>query len=111
MHQAKQTLASHLFDVERRRSNRSEVAIQSHVQRRNRELVPIQISNVSQSGTMGQTDAAFSERDLVKLDIPGLGWVPATVVWAMNDQYGFNFDHPLEWLFVDTLWRIHGRIV
>lgn len=109
MHQARQTLASHLFDIERRRSDRSEVAITTHAQRRNLELVPIQISNVSQSGVMAQSEAGFSERDLVKLDIPVLGWVPAKVVWAMNDQYGFNFGQPLEWLFVDTLWRMHAR--
>jgi PilZ domain len=107
MLQDRQTLASHLFDVERRKSDRSDVAIQTCIQRRNRELIHIHISNISQTGVMGRCEAPFAERDLVKIDIPGLGWVTAQVVWAMNDQYGFNFDRQLEWLFVDTLWRMH----
>ncbi len=101
------TLASHLFQIERRRSNRNDVTITTQLQLRDRSLVPIEINNLSQGGCMARTPALIAEREAVKIDIPGLGWKPAIVCWAMNDSIGLSFHKPLDWQYFKAILRLY----
>lgn len=103
------TLASHLFQIERRRSNRNDVTITTQLQLRDRSLVAIEINNLSQGGCMARSPALIAERETVKVDIPGLGWERANVCWAMNNSIGLAFDKPLEWHYFEAILRLYTQ--
>ncbi len=95
MHQPQQSLASHVFSVDRRKSNRSDVSLYSHIMLPGRLLMAIEIGNISESGLFARVPEPVAERTAVKIDLPGFGWQPAKVIWAMGDRHGFAFDSPL----------------
>jgi PilZ domain len=107
MAHAQATLASHLFAIDRRRTERSEVMIYSYAKLRGNVQVALEIGNVSPGGLMARTATAIAEQERLQIDLPGIGWIHATVVWSINDQYGFAFDKPLDGLFLEMLLKMH----
>lgn len=111
MHDVQQSLASHVFSVNRRRSERSEVTIPTHIMLPGRRLVPMEITNISEGGAFAALRVQIDERSKAKIDVPGFDWAPVTVVWAMNGRYGFAFDQPLSFHVTEALRVVYGRLV
>jgi PilZ domain len=109
MGQTQHTLASHLFAIDRRRTDRSEVMIYSYAKLRGNRHVALEIGNVSPGGLMARTASAIAEQDRVQVDLPGIGWIPATVVWSIGDQYGFAFEKSLDGSFLESLLKMHRQ--
>lgn len=95
MYQPQQSLASHVFSVERRKSDRSDVSLYTHIMLPGRLLMAIEIGNISETGLFARVPEPIAERTNVKIDLPGFGWQQAKVIWAMNASCGFAFDTPL----------------
>lgn len=111
MLEAQQSLASHIFAVNRRKSTRSEVAIPTQIMLPGRRLVPIEIANISEGGAFAALSLHLDERAKAKIDLPGFDWAAVTVVWAMNGRYGFAFDTPLDYHVAEALRVVYGRPV
>jgi hypothetical protein len=103
------TLASHVFAVDRRREGRTDVAMPTHIMLPGRKLVPIRVENISEGGVFARLEEALIERTKVRIDLPGIGWVPGQIVWSMHDGHGFAFDEPIPAHTVDVLTFIYRQ--
>jgi hypothetical protein len=105
--QTQTTLASHIFAIDRRRTERRDVAIYTYAKLRSNEQVALEIGNVSPGGLMARTASAIMEQTRVQIDLPGIGWTAASAVWSIGDQYGFAFEKRLDGLFLEMLLKMH----
>ncbi|MFO1239856.1 MAG: hypothetical protein U1E64_05840 [Sphingomonadaceae bacterium] len=55
-----------------------------------------EITNIARSGFLARTGINRIKGSVVKLDMPGLGEVKATVVWCGNGLLGAHFQQPME---------------
>jgi hypothetical protein len=103
MLQPTRTMTDQIAEIDRRRSDRSDVSIPTQVLLKDRSLVAANIENLSAGGAFVRLACSLPERAIVKLDIPGLGWLPSTIVWSLNDMHGLEFETPLERFRLRTL--------
>ncbi|MBC7986677.1 MAG: PilZ domain-containing protein [Sphingomonadaceae bacterium] len=93
---AAQALAQHIFDVEKRRSERDAVSLRGSLHEPGAEPHEILIGNLSPFGFMAISTIDYLEGDLVRLHLPMIGEVNARVVWSLNDRIGAEFIRPFD---------------
>jgi hypothetical protein len=109
MAQAQATLASHVFSVERRRNTRTDLVIYTHLKLNGSEQLPIEIGNISSGGMMARVGRQIEEGTKLQVELPGMGWYRAQVIWAFGDNHGFAFEAPLDQFYLDMLVRMHSN--
>ena len=107
---ANATLASHIFTTERRRAERNEVTIRTTAGLPGRQRVDIEIVNIAEGGVLIRSAQEIAERTPIMIDLPGLGWVGARVVWYFKGQHGCAFDRAIGRQFVQSLTDFHAPI-
>ncbi len=89
-------ITSNMLDSERRKRDRESVALDTLMCNREGQTFGAQILNLSNGGLMATTEAQLCERDPVRIDLPTIGWVRATVVWVLADRVGMEFRDPID---------------
>ena len=89
-------MTSHMLETERRRRERASVALDTLMCDREGRTFGARILNMSNGGLMAVTEAPLCERDPVRIDLPTLGWIRATVVWVLADRVGMQFRDPID---------------
>ncbi len=92
---AAQPLAAHIFDTDRRRAAREEVALETQMADRWGRVFPAQLINLSSHGFMATTEVQLCERDPVRIEIPTIGWQRAEVAWVLGDRLGAALRDPI----------------
>jgi PilZ domain len=108
MTSAQATLASHICATDRRRAERNEVTIRTIAGLPGRERVQIEIVNIAEGGALIRSARVIDERTPIMIDLPGLGWVGAQVVWYFKGQHGCSFERPIARRFVESLTAFHA---
>lgn len=106
---AQTTLASHIFTADRRRTERNEVTIFTLAALPGQERVEIEIVNLSTGGVLVHAAQAMIENSPVHVDMPGLGWVGAKIIWYFNERHGLAFNRPLDEDYVGALAELHAN--
>ncbi len=88
MSTASQPLAAHVFDVDRRRVAREDVALETLMADRWGRTFPVRLINLSQQGFMATAEVDLCERDTVRIDIPTIGWQRADIAWVLGNRLG-----------------------
>lgn len=88
-------LAPRVFATDRRRTSRTDVSIAAAIRDREGAIADARIVNISASGFMAVSETPYCERAPVRVELGGLGWARATVVWALGDRFGAVFLTPI----------------
>jgi hypothetical protein len=104
------TLAGHIFSVDRRREDRADIIMPTHLMLPGRKLMPMRVENISEGGVFARLSDPLIERSKVRIDLPGIGWVNAQVVWSMHDGHGFAFETPIPVHTVEMLSFIYRQL-
>ena len=91
-----QPLAQHIFDVEKRRTERDAVSIKASLHEPGKDGHEIIVGNLSPFGFMAVSPKSYREGTLVRLDLPLIGEVNAKVVWSLSDRIGAEFIRPFD---------------
>ena len=89
-------LTANMLEAERRKRNRAHVALDTLMCDREGRTFGAQILTMSNGGLMATTEAPLCERDPVRIDLPTIGWLRATVVWVLGDRIGVEFRDPID---------------
>ncbi len=89
-------LTTQMLDTERRKRSRASVALDTLMSDREGRTFGVQILNLSNGGLMATTESPLCERDPVRVDLPTIGWVRATVVWVLGERVGVQFRDPID---------------
>ena len=84
-------MTTQMLDTERRKRERASVALDTLMCDREGRTFGVQILNLSNGGLMAITEAPLCERDPVRIDLPTIGWIRATVVWVLAERVGVQF--------------------
>lgn len=84
-------LAAHVFDTDRRRAERQEVALETVLSDRWGRSFTGRILNISETGVLAEADIDLCERDPVRIDVPTIGWMRGHVAWALGNRIGVQF--------------------
>ena len=90
------TLAARVFAVDRRSSDRVDVAIWAKIRVQGQPEHPARIANISPTGFMAMTPCPIYDYAPMLVDLPRIGWVKATALWSLGDRVGGEFEHLLE---------------
>lgn len=96
MSTAAEPLAAHIFATDRRRSDRSELALDTLMSDRMGQVFGVRILNLSEHGFMATTEIGLCERAPVRVDLPMIGWMRADIMWALGDKVGAAFREPID---------------
>ncbi len=96
MSAASNALAGQLSAIDRRISERVDIALWSRIRAQSRPDYSLRICNVSTVGLMAMTPCPVSDRDKVQIELPAIGWHEATIVWALGDRIGASFTRPID---------------
>lgn len=88
---ASQGLARHLFEVEKRRSERDEVFHRTAVRLAGSPEIAAEIINISRFGFMARTAGVIAQETLLEINLPSRGWQPARVAWQLGPRIGAEF--------------------
>lgn len=91
-HAPAQETKSSVFASDRRACDRIDVAIWTRLGLSDDSEYPARITNISPSGLMAMTPCQAAEDVPVRIKIPEIGWVDATIAWHMGDRIGVEFD-------------------
>jgi len=86
-----QPLAAHIFESDRRRATREDVALETVLSDRWGRSFSGRILNISETGVLAEADVDLCERDSVRIDVPTIGWMRGQVVWALGSRIGIEF--------------------
>ena len=89
-------MTSNMIDSDRRKRERASVALDTLMCDREGRTFGAQILNLSNGGLMATTEAPLCERDPIRIDLPTIGWIRATVVWVLADRVGVQFREPID---------------
>jgi hypothetical protein len=89
-------ITTHMLETERRKRDRGSVALDTLMCNREGHTFAAKVLNLSNGGLMAVTEAALCERDPVRIDLPTIGWLRATVVWVLGDRVGIQFRDPID---------------
>ncbi len=89
------TLAKRIFASDRRMSERIDVSIWTRVKLFGEPEHPARIGNISASGFMAMTPCPVYDYAPIMIELPQIGWVKATALWAMGDRIGGEFEELL----------------
>lgn len=84
-------LAAHVFDTDRRRATREDVALETVMSDRWGRSFTGRILNISETGVLAEADIDLCERDTVRIDVPTIGWMRGQVAWALGNRIGIQF--------------------
>ncbi len=101
-------LTNRMLESERRKRDRASVALDTLMCDREGRTFGAQILNLSNGGLMATTEAPMCERDPVRIDLPTIGWVRATVVWVLADRVGMQFRDPIDPEELEIFCRLFG---
>ena len=104
-----QPLAAQIADVDRRRADRADVALDTQMANREGHVFRARILNLSETGFMAHVDMPLCERAPVRIDVPTIGWVRADVVWELGDRVGAVFRTALNPHALRMFVRIFGE--
>lgn len=93
---ATQLLARHVAEVDRRRSARAEIVLDTLMADREGRVFGARILNLSEHGFMAQVEADLCERAPVRLDLPTIGWLRADIIWELGTHVGGAFRRPID---------------
>ena len=96
MSAASNALAGQVSAIDRRGSERVDIALWSRIRLHGRPDHALRICNVSNDGVMAMTPCPVSDGDHVQIELPAIGWHEATVVWSFGDRIGASFARPVE---------------
>jgi hypothetical protein len=99
------TLAQRIFASDRRMSERIDVSIWTRVKIFGQPEHPARIGNISGSGFMAMTPCPVYDYAPIVIELPQIGWVKATALWAMGDRIGGEFE---ELLSRDAIEKLEG---
>lgn len=83
------------LDVNRRRTARRSLVLDSVVQKGEAEVSEILIQNLSQTGLLMESRSAFAVGEIFYLHLPEIGATPAQVRWNDAHHYGCEFLTPV----------------
>jgi PilZ domain len=81
--------------AERRREARVPVKLDARVRELGANGVEARVLNISESGFMAETDAAFEVGSRIWLMLPGRDRANAVVKWVAGDKIGAEFTEPM----------------
>jgi PilZ domain len=84
-------LAAHVFETDRRRATREDVALETVMADRWGRSFTGRILNMSETGLLAEADVDLCERDPVRIDVPTVGWMRGQVAWALSNRIGVRF--------------------
>lgn len=84
-------LAAHVFETDRRRTTREDVALETLMADRWGRTFTARILNISETGLLAETDVDLCERDPVRIDVPTIGWMRGDVAWVLGNRAGVQF--------------------
>jgi PilZ domain len=90
------TLASKVFAIDRRSSERVDVVIWARIRVQGQPEHPARIANISGSGFMAMSPCPIYDYAPMLVELPRIGWVKATALWSMGDRVGGEFEQLLE---------------
>jgi hypothetical protein len=90
------TLASRVFAVDRRSSERVDVALWVRIRVQGQPEHPARIANISRTGFMAMTPCPVYDYAPILVELPRVGWVRATTLWSLGDRIGGEFEQSLE---------------
>lgn len=90
------TLASRVFAVDRRSSERVDVALWVRIRVQGQPEHPARIANISRTGFMAMTPCPVYDYAPILVELPRIGWVRATTLWSLGDRIGGEFEQPIE---------------
>lgn len=106
---ASRGFAQHLFDVEKRRSERDEVYFQTTLRSAGAEEMSAAVLNISRYGFMARTSGLVAQEAQVEISLPPVGKLQARVVWALGNRIGAEFAQAIDpvsySLLLDTIPR------
>jgi hypothetical protein len=79
------------LDAEGRSERRDEVMHRTRAVKADGATCSVVIVNLSPGGLMARCDGAFADDELLQVELPGLGLVPAEVRWALGGRIGCQF--------------------
>jgi hypothetical protein len=85
-------LATRIFASDRRMAERIDVVLWTRVRIPGKSEHPARIGNISASGFMVMTSCPVQDYAVIEIELPKTGWVNATVLWAMGDRIGGEFE-------------------
>ena len=86
------TLASRIFASDRRMAERIDVALWVRICVPGKPEHPARIGNISNSGFMAMTSCPTQDYAPLMVELPKIGWVKASALWAMGDRIGGEFE-------------------
>lgn len=86
------TLASRVFAVDRRSSERVDVALWVRIRVQGQPEHPARIANISCTGFMAMTPCPVYDYAPILVELPRIGWVRATTLWSLGDRIGCEFE-------------------
>ena len=89
------TMASRVFAVDRRSSERVDVALWVRIRVQGQPEHPARIANISRTGFMAMTPCPVFDYAPVLVELPRIGWVRATTLWSLGDRIGGEFEQPI----------------
>jgi PilZ domain len=89
------TLASRVFAVDRRSSERVDVALWVRIRVQGQPEHPARIANISRTGFMAMTPCPVYDYAPVLVELPRIGWVRATSLWSLGDRIGGEFEQAI----------------
>ena len=89
-------LTNRMLDSDRRKRHRANVSLDTLMCDREGRTFGVRILNISNGGLMATTEAPLCERDPVRVDLPTIGWVRASVVWVLAERVGVQFRDPID---------------
>ncbi len=90
------TLTSRVFATDRRSAERVDVALWVRIRVQGQPEHPARIANISRTGFMAMTPCPVYDYAPVLVELPRIGWVRATMLWALGDRIGGEFEQLIE---------------
>jgi hypothetical protein len=84
------------FVVERRRAPRLPVASAARLRPNDWSTAQVDMVDISHEGFRAAGELLFRIGSYVSLQIPGIGWVEALIVWTHPGQFGARFVFPID---------------
>ena len=81
--------------AEIRREDREEVHHRTRCIHHDGRTLQLLVVNISPHGFMARCEAPIADGDGLRVTLPGVGVVPATVRWALGGRIGCQFDRPI----------------
>ncbi len=88
-------LAQHLFDVDRRRSERDEVSLHTLMLPLGGQAAAVTLVNLSRLGFMARSETMLNEGARIQVELPLVGAVRARIVWSFGNALGGEFAQPI----------------